>query len=55
MNEDKNYSALMLLHCEKILTKMEGKTLDDWWADENLRDAVFKLRFRTWTSVTLLP
>ena len=40
MKEVKNYSTLMMLHCGKILTKMEGRTLQDWWNDENLRDAV---------------
>jgi len=40
MNAVKNYPGLMLLHCGKILTKMEGRTHQDWVHDENLRDAV---------------
>ena len=40
MNDPKNYSKLMMLHCSKILTKMAGKTYQDWVQDENLRDAV---------------
>ncbi|MGE4505282.1 MAG: DUF86 domain-containing protein [Desulfovibrionaceae bacterium] len=30
----------MRLHCEKVLSKMDGKTIEDWGKDENLRDAV---------------
>jgi uncharacterized protein with HEPN domain len=40
MSGVKNYSSLMLLHCGKILTKIEGLTHRDWVLDENLRDAV---------------
>ena len=40
MSDAKNYVALMLLHCEKALAKMDGRTQQDWANDENLRDAV---------------
>ena len=40
MSGVKKYSRLMLLHCSKILAKMDARTHQDWMADENLRDAV---------------
>ncbi len=40
MSGTKNYLMLMNLHCEKVVSKMHGKTLGDWAEDENLRDAV---------------
>jgi len=40
MSGVKDYTGLMLLHCGKILSKMEGRTYQDWMNDENLRDAV---------------
>lgn len=40
MSGTKNYLNLMMLHCEKVISKMDGKTIDDWAVDENLRDAV---------------
>lgn len=40
MSGRKNYLLLMNLHCEKVVGKMDGKSLDDWARDENLRDAV---------------
>ena len=40
MSAAKNYVALMLLHCEKALAKMDGRTRQDWVNDENFRDAV---------------
>lgn len=40
MSGTKDYLHLMLLHCEKVEQKMEGKTISVWGLDENLRDAV---------------
>lgn len=40
MSGTKNHLMLMHLHCEKVVSKMDGKTLADWAKDENLRDAV---------------
>jgi uncharacterized protein with HEPN domain len=40
MSGAKNLPDLMVLHCGKIITKMEGRTHEDWVTDENLRDAV---------------
>jgi len=39
MSGKKDYLLLMNLHCEKVVRKMDGKTLEDWATDENLRDA----------------
>ena len=40
MSGVKNYLNLMKLHSDKIFTKIEGMTHEDWIRDENLRDAV---------------
>lgn len=40
MSGTKNYLMLMNLHCEKVVSKMYGKDIEDWSGDENLRDAV---------------
>ncbi|MDY0306956.1 MAG: DUF86 domain-containing protein [Desulfovibrionaceae bacterium] len=40
MSGTKNHLMLMSLHCEKIISKMHGKSFEDWAKDENLRDAV---------------
>jgi len=40
MSGVKNYTGLMMLHCGKIISKVKGRTYQDWENDENLRDAV---------------
>ncbi|NER02297.1 MAG: DUF86 domain-containing protein [Okeania sp. SIO3C4] len=40
MSGAKNFVMLMRLHCEKVVSKVHGKTYADWVQDENLRDAV---------------
>lgn len=40
MSGTKNYLMLMGLHCEKVVSKMHDKGIEDWAEDENLRDAV---------------